>query len=149
VRRVALIPGGARGIGRAIAHALAERDWDIAFCYRTSEDDAQIAVNAVEASGGAALALCADVSQPEACAELFDQVLAWRGHIDALVHCAGPFHRVDMLDDDRARLASHVREQPGQPVLPGPLGRARHDGATMGTHPGLQHGQRRSHHGAL
>jgi 3-oxoacyl-[acyl-carrier protein] reductase len=112
VRRVALIPGGARGIGRAIAHALAERDWDVAFCYRTSEDDAQIAVKAVEASGGAALGLCADVSQPDVCAELFDQVLAWRGHIDALVHCAGPFHRVDLLDETadgwRAMFASNL-----------------------------------------
>jgi len=97
MRRVALIPGGARGIGRAIAHALAARDWDVALCYRSSEDDASVAVNAVESAGGAALALRADVSQPEACAELFDQVLAWRGQIDALIHCAGPFHRVDIL----------------------------------------------------
>ncbi len=97
MRRVALIPGGARGIGRAIAHALAARGWDVAVCYRKSEDDANIAVNAVEAAGGSALALCADVSNPEVCAELFDQVLAWRGQIDALVHCAGPFHRIDVL----------------------------------------------------
>jgi 3-oxoacyl-[acyl-carrier protein] reductase len=96
---VALIPGGARGIGRAIAHALAKRDWDIAVCYRTSEDDAQVAINAIEACGGAGLALRADVSRPETCMELFDQVLAWRGRIDALVHCAGPFHRVDILDE--------------------------------------------------
>jgi 3-oxoacyl-[acyl-carrier protein] reductase len=96
---VALIPGGARGIGRAIAQALAERDWDVAVCYRTSQDDAQVAIKAIEACGGAGLALCADVSQPDTCMELFDQVLAWRGQIDALVHCAGPFHRVDLLDE--------------------------------------------------
>lgn len=96
---MALIPGGARGIGRAIAQALAAREWDIAVCYRTSEEDAQVAINAVEACGGSALALCADVSQPDVCTEMFDQVLAWRGRIDALVHCAGPFHRVDLLDE--------------------------------------------------
>jgi 3-oxoacyl-[acyl-carrier protein] reductase len=96
---VALIPGGARGIGRAIAQALAEREWDIAVCYRTSEEDAQVGINAVEACGGAALALRADVSQPDVCTEMFEQVLAWRGRIDALVHCAGPFHRVDLLDE--------------------------------------------------
>lgn len=95
--KVALIPGGARGIGRAIAHALAERGWDIALCYRTSADDAAIAVNAVEAAGAAALALRADVSSPQGCTDLFDQVLAWRGRVDALIHCAGPFHRVDLL----------------------------------------------------
>ena len=96
---MALIPGGARGIGRAIAQALAEREWDVAVCYRTSEQDAQIAINAIESGGGSALALCADVSQPDVCTEMYDQVLAWRGHIDALVHCAGPFHRVDILDE--------------------------------------------------
>lgn len=99
MRRVALIPGGARGIGRAIAHALAGRGWDVALCYRKSEEDAAIAVTAVESVGSAALALRADVSQPDACTELFDQVLAWRGQIDALIHCAGPFHRVDILTE--------------------------------------------------
>ncbi|MBN2575705.1 MAG: SDR family oxidoreductase [Deltaproteobacteria bacterium] len=97
MRRVALIPGGARGIGRAVAQALAARGWDVALCYRRSEADAKIAVAAVEAAGGSALALCADVSAADACGELYDQVLAWRGQIDALIHCAGPFRRVDVL----------------------------------------------------
>lgn len=99
MRRVALIPGGARGIGRAIAHAMAGLGWDIAVCYRTSEEDAKIALTAIESCGSSALALRADVSQPAACTELFNQVLAWRGQIDALVHCAGPFHRVNVLDE--------------------------------------------------
>lgn len=112
MRRVALIPGGARGIGRAIGQALAAREWDVAVCYRTSAEDAAIAVAAVEAAGGAGLALRADVSSPDACAELYDQVLAWRGQIDALIHCAGPFHRVDVLaetpDGWRSMFANNV-----------------------------------------
>jgi len=80
-----------------MAQALAARGWDVALCYRKSEEDATIAINAVEAAGGSGLALRADVSNPDVCAELHDQVLAWRGQIDALVHCAGPFHRVDVL----------------------------------------------------
>ena len=112
MRRVALIPGGARGIGRAVAQALAAREWDVALCYRESEEDAKIAMAAVEAAGGAALVLRADVSSPDACAELHDQVLAWRGQIDALIHCAGPFHRIDLLEETpegwRAMFANNV-----------------------------------------
>ena len=99
MRRVALIPGGARGIGRAIAQALAARDWDVAICYRRSREDAETAIAAIEAAGGSALALACDVSVPEACVELCDQVLAWRGGVDALIHCAGPFHRIDLLSE--------------------------------------------------
>jgi 3-oxoacyl-[acyl-carrier protein] reductase len=112
MRRVALIPGGARGIGRAIGQALAAREWDVALCYRQSEEDANIAVAAIEANGGAGLALRADVSSPETCQELCDQVLAWRGQVDALIHCAGPFHRVDLLAETpegwRAMFANNV-----------------------------------------
>lgn len=97
--RVALIPGGARGIGRAIAQALACHGWNIALCYRTSAQDAQAAVTTIEATGRSALALACDVSSPHACSELVDRVLAWRGRIDALIHCAGPFHRVDLLSE--------------------------------------------------
>jgi 3-oxoacyl-[acyl-carrier protein] reductase len=68
-------------------------------CYRNSADDAQVAVTAVEAAGRSALALACDVSSPDACAALVDQVMAWRGRVDALVHCAGPFHRVDLLSE--------------------------------------------------
>jgi 3-oxoacyl-[acyl-carrier protein] reductase len=99
VRRVALIPGGARGIGRAIARALGERGWDVAIAFRTSQQDADTTVAEVESCAASALALRADVSQQEACAELFEQVLAWRGRIDALINCAGPFHRVDILSE--------------------------------------------------
>ncbi len=97
--RVALIPGGARGIGRAIAQALASRGWDIALCYRNSAADAQAVVRGVEAEGRAALALACDVSSPDACADLVGQVLEWRGRVDALVHCAGPFHHTDLLSE--------------------------------------------------
>jgi 3-oxoacyl-[acyl-carrier protein] reductase len=99
LRRVALIPGGARGIGRGIGLALVERGWDVALAFRTSEKDADETVAKMQARGAAALAVRADVAQPEACFELVDRTLAWRGRIDALVHCAGPFHRVDILSE--------------------------------------------------
>jgi 3-oxoacyl-[acyl-carrier protein] reductase len=99
LRRVALIPGGARGIGRGIGLALAERGWDVALAFRTSESDADVTVAKMQSLGAAALAVRADVAQPEACSELVDRTIAWRGRIDALIHCAGPFHRVDILSE--------------------------------------------------
>jgi len=95
--RVALVPGGARGIGRQIALNLAERGWAVALCYRTSRVAALETVEAVKGRGGDALALQADVSSPEECGTLVEKTMEWRGRIDALVQCAGPYHRVDIF----------------------------------------------------
>jgi 3-oxoacyl-[acyl-carrier protein] reductase len=112
LRRVALIPGGARGIGRGIGLALAERGWDVALAFRTCESDADATVAKMQAHGAAALAVRADVSRPEDCSDLANRTLAWRGRIDALVHGAGPFHRVDLLSETtdgwRAMFASNL-----------------------------------------
>ncbi len=96
--KVALIPGGARGIGREIALRLAERGWAIALCYRSSAAEAEATRASCEARGASALTLAADVSRPEDC--------------EALVHAAGPFHRRDVLaetpDGWREMLASNL-----------------------------------------
>lgn len=96
-QRVALIAGGAKGIGRRIGERLGERGWAVGLCYRTSETAAVEASASIEAKGGAALAVRADVSDPEACARLVEQVKGWRGGVDALIQCAGPYHRVEVL----------------------------------------------------
>jgi len=97
--RVALIPGGARGIGRRIAVRLAERGWAVAIAYRTSHAAAEETRRAVEEHGAEALALRADVSRPEECDDLVRRVVDWKGRLDALVNCAGPYHRVDILSE--------------------------------------------------
>ena len=97
--RVALIPGGAKGIGRQIGLRLAERGWAVALAYRTSEQAAEETRRAIEARGGAAVALRADVSRPGECEDLVKRVTEWKGTIDALVNCAGPYHRVDILSE--------------------------------------------------
>ncbi len=99
MQRVALISGGARGIGRAIGVDLAGSGWSVALCYRTSAQDAADAVAEIEARGSRGLAIQADVSDPAACRALVDQVNATWGRIDALVNCAGPYHRVDLLEE--------------------------------------------------
>lgn len=97
--RVALITGGARGIGRGIALALADRGWSVAVCYRTSRSDAETAEAAIRGRGVRALALQTDVSDPRAAEGLVRQVEGEWGRIDALVNCAGPYHRRPLLEE--------------------------------------------------
>jgi 3-oxoacyl-[acyl-carrier protein] reductase len=110
--RVALITGGARGIGREIGLKLAARGWSIAIAYRRQADVAAETRTAIEARGSAAFAVQADVSLPDQCQALVTEVTAWRGRIDALVHAAGPYHRVSILDETpegwREMLASNL-----------------------------------------
>lgn len=99
MERVALITGGARGIGRAVGLALAEDGWSVALCYRTSAKDAEATAAGVRERGGRALALRADVSDPAACGELFGRTLGELGRVDALFNCAGPYHRTPVLEE--------------------------------------------------
>ncbi len=100
--KTALISGGARGIGRQVGLRLGERGWAVALCYRKSRAEAEATAAAIEKNGGRALAVHADVSTPEVCAALVQKVLDWQGRIDALIHCAGPYHRVDVLEETPA-----------------------------------------------
>ena len=97
--RIALITGGARGIGRAVALDLATRRWRIAICYRTSEADAKATAAEIEARGGRALAVQCDVSIPEAAHRLVKQVEQEWGGLDVLINGAGPYHRVNLFDE--------------------------------------------------
>lgn len=97
--KVALITGGARGIGRAVALDLAERGWSVAICYRTSSKEASEVVEAVKKKGSQGWANQCDVSDPKAAESLVQQVEHRWGRIDALINCAGPYHRVGLLQE--------------------------------------------------
>lgn len=97
--RVALITGGARGIGRGIALDLAGAKWSVAICYRSSDQDAADTKKAIEEQGGNALALQCDVSDPAAAKSLVKQVEESWGRIDALINGAGPYHRVNLFQE--------------------------------------------------
>ena len=98
-QKVALISGGAKGIGRAVALDLAAHDWAVAVCYRKSVTEADELVQAVQAKSGRALAVQSDVSQSKAAEELVQRVHQQWGRIDALVNSAGPYHRVSLLQE--------------------------------------------------
>lgn len=98
-QRVALITGGVRGIGRAIALQLADDGYAIAACYRKSEADAESLKEALKAKGVSALVERADVSDPREAESLVRKVEAEWERIDALINGAGPYHRVALLEE--------------------------------------------------
>jgi 3-oxoacyl-[acyl-carrier protein] reductase len=71
----------------------------VAICYRTSETDAEATGQAIEAGGGKALVARCDVSDPAAARGLAQKVEQAFGRVDALIHGAGPYHRVNLLDE--------------------------------------------------
>jgi 3-oxoacyl-[acyl-carrier protein] reductase len=98
--RVALVTGGSRGIGRAIALGLAETGADVAVNYRTRSEDAAAVVRQVEALGRRAIAVGADVSREPDVERLFAEITAALGPIDVLVSNAGIANpaTIDTLD---------------------------------------------------
>lgn len=110
--RVALITGGGTGIGRAITLRLAQQHIAVAVNYSRSQDDAEATVREVEASGGQAFAIQADVSQDDEVRRMVDAVVERYGRLDIAVNNAGvtrnvPFADLDELTDaDWDRLMS-------------------------------------------
>jgi len=87
--RVALVTGAARGIGKAIALALAEAGADVAVNYREREPDALAVVDAVRKHGRRSLAVRADVSDSGAVKSMVAAIASGLGGVDVLVNNAG------------------------------------------------------------
>jgi 3-oxoacyl-[acyl-carrier protein] reductase len=87
--RVALVTGGSRGIGRAIAVSLAGAGASVAVNYLEKAAAAREVVQAIEDKGGRALAVAADVSQAGAVAAMVAAVSRDLGPVDVLVNNAG------------------------------------------------------------
>jgi len=98
--RVALVTGGSKGIGRAIAIALAEDGADVALAAR-GEEDLAAAAKEVEALGRRALPVPTDVSDPEQVGALVDRTIGELGGLDVLVNNAGAAPFLSTVDSIR------------------------------------------------
>jgi 3-oxoacyl-[acyl-carrier protein] reductase len=108
--RIALVTGASRGIGRAIALALAEDGADIAVNYRKDAGAAHETVAAIEKLGRRARAYAASVDDGDACARMVDDAASDLGPIDLLVHNAGIASRGQSVEKtDPAELERVVR----------------------------------------
>ena len=87
--RVALVTGGSRGIGQAIALRLAQEGAAVAVGFRARRVAAERVAAQISAEGGRALAVCADLLQPQACQMLVEEAEASLGSVEILVNNAG------------------------------------------------------------
>jgi 3-oxoacyl-[acyl-carrier protein] reductase len=87
--KVALVTGGSRGIGAAIASELAEAGAAVAVNYLQHADRANELIEALRAAGGKAIAAQCDVSQAPAVAKMVEQVKSALGPVDILINNAG------------------------------------------------------------
>ncbi|MGY4976666.1 3-oxoacyl-ACP reductase family protein [Streptomyces sp. 900105755] len=89
IGRVALVTGGSRGIGAAIARRLARDGLRVALTYTTSSDRAGQVVREIENAGGRAIALRADAADPDAVTAAVERAAAVFERMDVLVSNAG------------------------------------------------------------
>ena len=88
-KRVALVTGGAKGIGKAIALKLADAGFSLAINYRTSEKEANELVSYLQSRGVNALAIRADVSKRDEVKKMYETCRAYFGFVDTVINNAG------------------------------------------------------------
>ncbi len=116
-RPVALVTGGARRIGRAIAQALAEGGFDIALHYRQSEADAEAAATELRALGGRVVTLGADLDDADAARALVGRAAAALGRVDAVINNASRFEYDRPGDFQPALLQALLAANTAAPIL--------------------------------
>ncbi|MBA3723194.1 MAG: 3-oxoacyl-ACP reductase FabG [Parachlamydiaceae bacterium] len=108
--KVALVTGGSRGIGAAIAKRLAQDGADVAFSYSSSPEKAQIVVDEIKREGVRVEAFKADQADIHQVEELVKAVVKKFGRLDILINNAGVFVG-GSVDDVSADIAAFTRQQ--------------------------------------
>lgn len=99
-RRVAVVTGGSRGIGRETAERLAADGYAVVVNYAGNEAEADKTVAAITEAGGEAVAVRADVADETEVAALFDATESTYGGVDVVVHAAGVMALAPLVDLD-------------------------------------------------
>jgi NAD(P)-dependent dehydrogenase (short-subunit alcohol dehydrogenase family) len=146
---VALVTGGAKRIGRALALELAEAGADVAITYRGSQAEASQTVQDIEKTGSRGLALQCDVRSPESIRTAVTQVNDHFGKLDILVNNAGAFETAplelisvaqwDAMFETNTR-GPFLVAQAAHPHLKSARGRIVNIGSLGGLHPWPTHG---------
>jgi pteridine reductase len=104
-RRVALVTGAAKRVGRAVALRLAAAGFDVAFTYNRSQDAAQTLVEEIRADGRQAMAIAADFARPEvAVPEVLSQFGKNFSRLDVLVNNASIYEPSSLDQTDTAQM---------------------------------------------
>jgi 3-oxoacyl-[acyl-carrier protein] reductase len=88
--KVALVTGGSRGLGRAVAEELGRRGTRVVVGYRVDEDGAKASVAAIQNAGGQATPTAADVATEDGAKRAVDACIDTYGRLDIIVHAATP-----------------------------------------------------------
>ncbi|MFM2477173.1 SDR family oxidoreductase [Celerinatantimonas sp. MCCC 1A17872] len=111
--KVALITGASRGIGKAIATRLANDGFAVVVNYANRADAAMQVVEQITAKGQTAIALQADIGEPESVQKLYQQTIAQLGRVDVVVNNAGimPMGTIsaEHLEDFQKTIATNLQ----------------------------------------
>lgn len=106
--KTAIVTGGSRGIGAAIARRLARDGITILVNYRTGQSEAEDVIRDIEAQGGTAITVEADLADPSAPCALFDAAEQAFGGVDILVNNAAVSDLGEIAEFDDARFEAQV-----------------------------------------
>ena len=107
-RKVAIVTGGSRGIGAAIAERLAGDGFAVVINYAGGAAEAEALAGKIAQAGGRAITAQADVSDPAAVARMFDAAELAFGGVDVLVNNAGIMRLAALADADDAVFDSQI-----------------------------------------
>jgi 3-oxoacyl-[acyl-carrier protein] reductase len=106
--KIAVVTGGSRGIGAAIAERLAGDGFTVVINYAGGTAEAEALATRIEQAGGRAVTAQADVSDPAAVSRMFDMADAAFGGVDVLVNNAGIMGLKTLAESDDVLFDSHV-----------------------------------------